>query len=60
MSYHSIFVILLASNPLFFKGLKNELRSSGNIEASDPGIQQERPMESGGEEDLGWVPRDTR
>src|SRR4029450_6964844 len=43
MSYHSIFVILLASNPLFFKGLKNELRSSGNIEASDPGIQQERP-----------------
>jgi hypothetical protein len=42
MSCNPIFVILTSSNPLFLKGLKNELRASGHIEASDPGIPQER------------------
>ena len=42
MSYNPLFVILSSSESLFFKGLKNELRSLGNMEAEDPGIQQER------------------
>jgi len=33
MSYNPNFVILSFSKPLFFRGLKNELRTSDNIEA---------------------------
>ena len=36
MSYNPIFVILSFSNPLFFNGLKNELRASGNTKHKTP------------------------
>jgi hypothetical protein len=55
MSCNPIFVILTSSNPLFFKGLKNELRASGHIEASDPGIQQERRQLGVVHIDLVWA-----
>jgi hypothetical protein len=33
MPYNPIFVISSSSKPLFFKGLKNELRASEDVEA---------------------------